>query len=382
MEKWLTGLNADPLPWLLEEDADNPGVRYFVLRNLLDRPAGDAELVAAQKAVMTSGPVPVILDNMQPGGYWVEPGPGYLPKYTSTLWQVTFLAMFGADGADERVKQAGEYILENTRCETGGFSMTATRSGLIHCMQGNLCAALVELGFLGEPRLDEALDWLARSVTGEGIAPAGDKTAEVRYLRSGNSGPGFSCSANNHLPCAWGAVKATLGLSKVPPDKRTKSINAAIKTGVEFLFSRDPAAADYPMGYNDKPNRSWFQFGYPVGYVTDVLQNLEVLTALGYGGDARLKNAIDLLLGKQDEQGRWMMEYTYNGKTWVDVEQKGQPSKWVTLRALRVLKGANLFAVAKRYYLCTEIKAGFHFMSPISGADISLHKIFCANFFL
>ncbi len=338
MEKWLAGLNADPLPWLLEEDADNPGVRYFVLRDLLDQPAGDTEVTAAKKAVMTGGPVPVILENMQPGGYWVESGPGYLPKYTSTLWQVTFLAMFGADGADGRVRAAGDYVLDNGRCKTGGFSITGTPSGLVHCLQGNLCAALIELGFLGDPRLAEALDWLARSVTGEGIALAGDKTAEVRYLRSGNSGPGFPCSANDHLPCAWGAVKAMLGLSKVPAGKRTKSINAAIKTGVEFLLSRDPAAADYPMGYNDKPNRSWFQFGYPIGYVTDVLQNLEVLTALGYGGETRLKNAIDLLLSKQDKEGLWKMEYTYNGKTWVDVEKKGQPSKWVTLRALRVLK--------------------------------------------
>jgi hypothetical protein len=342
MEEWLKNLNGDPLPWLLEEDEDNPGVRFFALRDLLERPVEDSELVAAQKAVMATGPVPVILKNMQPEGYWVKRDPGYLPKYTATIWQVTFLAMFGADGADERVRTAGNYVLENTRCETGGFSMTATRSGLIHCLAGNLCAALVDLGFLGDARLDEALDWLARSVTGEGIAPAEDKKAEVRYLRSGNSAPGFACSANDHLPCAWGGVKAMLGLSKVPPDKRTKNINAAIDTGVKFLLSRDPAAADYPMGYNDKPNRSWFQFGYPIGYVTDVLQNLEVLTALGYGRDARLENAINLLLGKQDKQGRWKMEYTYNGKTWVDVEKKGQPSKWVTLRALRVLKQSNL----------------------------------------
>jgi hypothetical protein len=91
------------------------------------------------------------------------------------------------------------------------------------------------------------------------------------------------------------------------------------------------------MGYAEKPSRSWFQYGYPIGYVTDVLQNMEVLVALGFGGDPRLQPAVDLLLSKQDAQGRWKMEYTYNGKTWVDVEAKGQPSKWVTLRAARVL---------------------------------------------
>jgi hypothetical protein len=66
-----------------------------------------------------------------------------------------------------------------------------------------------------------------------------------------------------------------------------------------------------------------------------------VLTALGCGTDPRLANGLELLLSKQDEEGRWRLEYTYNGKTWVDVEEKDQPSKWVTLRALRVLKRAH-----------------------------------------
>ena len=118
-------------------------------------------------------------------------------------------------------------------------------------------------------------------------------------------------------------------------------MEAALKEGIEFLLARDPAEADYPMGYATKPSRSWFRFGYPIGYVTDVLQNLEVLVALGLGDDRRLRPAVELLLSKQDDQGCWKMEYTYNGKTWVDVEVKGQPSKWVTLRALRVLSSGN-----------------------------------------
>lgn len=339
---WRDMLNADPLPWLLEDDPQNPGVRYFALCGLMDKPLDDTQVVAARAAVMQTGPVPVILDAMQPGGYWEKEGPGYSPKYTGTVWQVIFLAMFGADGKDERVQAACEHVLENTRSDTGGFSMNGSRSGLIHCLQGNLCAALIDLGYLDDPRLDEALDWLARSITGEGIAPSGEKKAPVRYLRSGNSAPGFACSANEHLPCAWGAIKAMLALGKVPTDKRTNNIQKAIDKGLAFLLSRDPAVADYPMGYNDKPSRSWFQFGYPLGYITDVLQNLEALTVLGCGRDKRMKNAIDLLLSKQDADGRWKMEYSYNGKTWVDVEKKKEPSKWVTLRALRVLKDAGI----------------------------------------
>lgn len=338
---WLERLNNDPLPWLLEPDLENPGVRYFALTELLDQTPDDPEVIAAQRGVMTSGPVPAILDAQYPQGYWVKPGPGYSPKYRSTVWQVVFLAQLGADGDDPRVRAGCEHILDHARTEHGSFSMNARSSGRIHCLQGNLGAALIDLGWLGDERLTEALDWLARSITGEGFASAEDRRAPVRYLRSGNSAPGFVCSANDHLPCAWGAVKAMLALSRIPSAARTQAIQGAIKVGTEFLVGHDPSVADYPMGYSTKPNRSWFRFGFPVFYVTDVLQNLEVLTALGFGRDPRLAPALDLVLGKQDAQGRWKMEYTYNGKTWTDVEQKGHTSKWVTLRALRVLKRAT-----------------------------------------
>jgi hypothetical protein len=340
--KWLEQLNADPLPWLLEADPENPGVRYFALVDLLDTHPEATEVLEARKNMMDTGPIPVILEALNPEGYWSKPGEGYYPKYQGSVWQIIFLAQLGADPSHLRVQGACEYILDHNPSPNGGFSYNGKNSGLIHCLQGNLCAALIDLGWLGDPRLEKALDWLARSVTGEGIAPAEQRIAPVRYLRSGNSGPGFPCSANNHLPCAWGAVKAVLALSKLPQEARAPSVQAAIEAGVEFLLSRDPAAADYPMGYNDKPNTSWFKFGFPIGYVTDVLQNLEALTALGHGADPSLNAALELLLSKQDKEGRWPLEYTYNGKTWVDIEQKKQPSKWVTLRALRVLKKSRL----------------------------------------
>ena len=96
------------------------------------------------------------------------------------------------------------------------------------------------------------------------------------------------------------------------------------------------------MGWgNTRPSGSWFKLGFPSGYVADVLQNLEVLCELGHGRDPRLARAIEWLLAKQDERGRWRNEYAYNGKTWVDFERQGQPSKWVTLRASRVLRAAS-----------------------------------------
>jgi hypothetical protein len=339
--EWLEKLNADPLPWLLEADDDNPGVRFFALLELEGRQPQDTQVTSAREHLMQTGPVPRILEAQKPDGYWEKPGPGYNPKYRSTMWSLSLLAQLGASGEDARVRRGCEYLLEHSPSPYGGFSMDARPGGMVHCLQGNLGATLLDLGYLGDARLDDALDWLVRSVTGTGIATAGDKDAPVRYYRSGNSGPGFQCSANNHKACAWGAVKAMLALSKLPQEKCTPAIQEAMHAGLDFLLAKNPALADYPTPFDSKPSQSWFRFGYPLFYVTDVLQNLEVLTALGQGGDARLYPALELLLRKQDARGRWKMEYTYNGKTWVDVEQKGAPSKWVTLRALRVLKRAG-----------------------------------------
>ncbi len=334
---WNQLFTKDLRAWLLEPDTANPGVRYFTLVDLLDLPAEEPQAKAARAEVMNRGPVPVILANQHPDGFWVQPG--YYPKYTGTFWTLGLLAMLGADGAQPQIRKAGDHVLDTCRSSYGGFSADGP-SGQIHCLQGNLVNALLLLGFYGDTRLNEAIEWLARSVSGDGIAPAEDKKAPVRYYRSGNCAPGFACAANNFKPCAWGAVKALLGLARIPAGSRSPAVQKAVETGIQFLFSVDPATAEYPTPYDTKPNRSWFQFGIPVGYVTDVLQICEALTLAGYARDPRLENALELVLSRRDGQGRWKMEYTYNGKTWVDVEIKGQPSKWVTLRALRVLKAA------------------------------------------
>jgi len=132
-----------------------------------------------------------------------------------------------------------------------------------------------------------------------------------------------------------------LAFSKLPKKKRTQLINNAIGAGVDFLFSQDPATANYPCGYSHKPSQNWWKFGFPMFYVTDLMQNVEALVGLGHGNNPRLAHALAIIREKQDPQGRWLMEYDYTGKTWVDFGAKKQPNKWVTLRALRVLKAVD-----------------------------------------
>ncbi len=335
---WSSVLNADPVHWLLEHDS--PAVRHQALSDLFDLPADDPDVRAASMAAMRSDPIAAILAAQHPDGYWVKPGPGYSPKYRGTVWQIIFLDQLGADGTDDRVRTGCDYVLSHAQATTGGFGASGCLgesapppSHVIHCLNGNLLRALIHFGWLDDPRIQRVIDWQARSITGEDFD---------RYLRSGTSGPGFCCAANEGLPCAWGAIKALKGLAAIPPEMREPYVQRAIDQGVEFLLSRDPVIADYPAGWgNTKPNGSWFRLGFPSGYVADVLQNLEILCELDHGSDPRLKPALSWLLGKQDGQSRWKNQYAYNGKTWVDFEKQGQPSKWVTLRACRVLKAVQ-----------------------------------------
>jgi hypothetical protein len=275
--------------------------------------------------------VRAILAARHTDGYWVEPGPGYRPKYTSTVWQIMILADLAADGADERIHQSCEYLLAHGQAGNGGLSVSGAPSYVIHCLNGNLTFALLALALSpDDDRVQRALDWQAGALLGE----------DVTFYASGTTGPGFECVANWKLPCAWGAVKALKAFGLLPPEARTPRIQRAVDAGVEFMFSHDLARADYPC--QDRISSNWFKFGYPLSYTSDILEALEALAGLGHARDPRLASAIEFVLSKQDGEGRWKLEHTLNGKMWVDIEQKGKPSKWLTLRALRVLKAAAI----------------------------------------
>lgn len=285
---------------------------------------------------MSADPIAAVLAAQDAGGWWEKPGPGYATKYRGTVWSIVFLDQLGADPDAPAVRAACAYVLAHSQARTGGFGASGQLredppppSSVIHCLNGNLLRALIGFGWLDDERVSRAIDWEAAAITG-----AGDP-----HWNATTPGPGFRCGANDGLPCAWGATKAILGLARIPPERRSEAVSAAIESGVAFLLSRDPAVADYPMGDgNTKPNGSWFRLGFPSGYVTDVLQVLEALVEAGAGHDLRLANAVRWLLAQQDGHGRWANRYPYRGKMWVDIDQPGAPSPWVTLRACRVLR--------------------------------------------
>ena len=309
---WPDLLADDPTDWLLEDD--NASVRYLALRSLMESPEDNRQVLAARRAIMETGPVPVILVAQHEDGYWSKPGTGYSPKYQGSVWQLMFLGHLAADGADERVAKACEYILTNSRAKNGAFSVTGAPSVAIDCLNGNLIHAFYHLGWGHDERVQQAVHQLCAAI----------------------SQKHFQCAANARLPCAWGAVKALLAFSALPPQERTDEVKAAVEEAAAILLSRNLVVADYPCA--ERVSSTWLKFGFPLSYSTNVLEALHVMAELGYGSQPILGDAIRFVLSKQDLLGRWKMESSLNGKMWANIEARGKPSKWVTLRAVQTLK--------------------------------------------
>ena len=338
---WSAGLRADPLPWLLDPDA--PAVRHRALADLLGRPPDDAEVREARAAAMGAPPITSILDAQDPAGWWSAPGPGYGPKYRSTVWSVIFLEQLGADGSDPRVRRGCAYLLDHATVEGASFGIgygtgKPRPSYQLHCLNGNLLRAVIGLGWGDDPRVRTAIAWETAAILG---------SEGHRYWKGGTPGPGFACSINEGLACGWGAAKAVLGLARIPPADRSPEVSDALAEGVELLLSVDPSTAMYPMGWgNTRPNGSWFKLGFPLGYVADVLQVMEAVCEVGAAGDPRLGPAVAWLLARQDTDGRFVNGYAYVSKMAANIDRQGQASRWVTLRACRVLRAVHAAAGA------------------------------------
>lgn len=324
------------LDWLLEEE--NPGLRYLAMRDLKAAQANPETLAEARRRAHREGKIPAILDKMNPEGFWAKAGAGYSPKYQSTVWALILLAELGArKEEDPRITTALNYYQQFAFGRFGRIVYNEKHIETFDCLQGNMVASLLSLG-MERGELAEQIDWLARSQTGEGIAPITDKTIDLRYVR-GKNAPNYCCTHNWGQPCAWGAIRVLIALGKVPEQERTGSIRQAISLGVEYLLQVDPL---HPKWLGDRTvSQRWHQLIFPLLYQSDLLHLAEALVAVNAIKDPRAKAFLDYILSKQNALGSWNLDFsqpTLAGS----FGPVGKPNKWVTLRALRVLEAAGI----------------------------------------
>ena len=330
-DEYVKLLKADPRPWLLEE-AD-PSVRYFTLTGLMDKAESHPSVKKAKGEIMRAGPVPTILFKQREGGHWESAEDFYQrTKYRGTVWQVIVLAELGADGRDPRVRKAVEFLLNWSQDrETGGFSYQGsarggTHAGVLSCLTGSMVWSMTRLGYLDDPRVRRGIEWIVNYQRCDDA---------VEEAPSGWPYDKFEKCWGAHT-CHMGVVRTLKALAEIPPRKRTQATQSMIGLECEHLLAHRLFKRSHAPDVVAKP--SWLQFGFPLLWNTDALDMFGLLVKLGYH-DVRMEDAADLILSKQDSDGTWALETTFNGRFQVNIERKGRPSKWVTLSALRSLRG-------------------------------------------
>ncbi len=309
MDDWRERLNGDPLPWLLEPN--NPSVHYWTLIDICRRRPDDPDVLTTRAAIARQPLVEELFTRQHSEGHW---GDDPTRPYTAegTLGVLSLLHTLGVL-PDARTAAGCDAFLRHSQHETGGFSMTRNvRSGIFPCTTGQHLPFLVYFGLSDDPRVRAAFAFLI------------DQMAAVDPLE---------CGRYAHRPCLWGAIAALDGLAVLPEDMREARSERVVAGLAESLLD---AAYEFTGEH-----KRWLTFGVPRGW--DLLSALRALAAHGYAGDPRFAPFLELLLKRQDERGRWLCGSV--SRTW-PLERRNQPSKWVTLDALRVLteiNGASVF---------------------------------------
>ncbi|HXY40041.1 MAG TPA: hypothetical protein VEQ10_10235 [Vicinamibacteria bacterium] len=305
------------LDWLLDSD---PGIRWQVLRDLVHAPA--AVIEAERARVASEGWGARLLAWQGEDGQWA--GGACFPAmssswregegqpWTSTLPTLQLLRDFGIDPRDDRVRRAIAKVRDHCRWEHAGQPFF---SGEVEpCINGRTVALGVYFG--------ENVDAVVARLIGEQLEDGGwNCEAENGSVRSS-----FATTINV-LEGLWAHERATGG---------SGAEIAARRRGEEYLLERRLMRRRTTGEIVDP---SWLQFSFPTRWQYDVLRALEYFRSVGSPPDPRVNEAIEFMKSKQQTDGTWLLENTHPGKVLFALEEgDGRPSRWNTLRALRVLR--------------------------------------------
>ncbi len=321
-------IEAEILDWLLEKK--NPSVRYYAQKKLLGLDEGAVEVHESKAVIMDSGIVKEIFKEQTPEGHWGSEDDLYLPKYKATTHQLLILAELGATRTPEIEKamehvyrfqrNSGHFLTLQPKTEKGKDSVV--KDGC--CYDGNILSYLVHFGYLDDPRTRKLL--------------------EFTYGYYDKENTGWKCRAYPIDPtrvfpvnCFMGRTKILKAFSMIREEKRSPEMKRIIGLEVEEILENKVYQYLRSPDGSRKDKAGWTKFGFPLFYQADILEIMVTLTRLGIRDD-RMQDAIDVILKARQPDGKWLLKNTYNGKMFIDIEEKHKPSKWITLMALTILK--------------------------------------------
>jgi hypothetical protein len=304
------------IDWLLT--AETPSIRYLTARNLLNLPDNHPQVQAAQQDIMTIGAVPAIFAKQTTTGQWTNEHSYYTPKYVSTHWSLLLLTELCVEPTDARFQQGIEYMLTATAKQIR--ELLENNGHGFSCFWGNLLRYALYAKRADDARVQAIIEYAIHDITNGWC----------------------NCRYNNNLSCAWGVVRTLWGLAALPPDKRNSEIQSAIDKGISFLLETfSLVEADYPTPKNGKIHPLWFKLNFPLFYQTDILFTLRVLAELGALDHPYATPALDWLEIQCLPDGRWHGTSPYRQRTWRELGDRVETSRWVTLQAAIVLQTAS-----------------------------------------
>jgi hypothetical protein len=296
--------------WLL---AGDPAVRWQVMRDLLGAAAGAVE--RERSRIARDGWGARLLARQEPRGTWA--GGLYTPKWTSTTYTLLLLRDLGLPPSNEQVRRACPLLLDHGLRPDGGVNF-------VRGAQGETCVSGMVLSILAYLRHeDERLETIADHLLEQQMSDGG---WNCRYPRGGATHGSFHTTIS---------VLEGLRLYELHRGRRLREVRAAQRRAREFLLVHR-LFRSHRTGSVIKSE--FKRFSFPPRWHYDVLRALDYFQSVNAPRDARLAEAVDVVRARRRSDGRWPLENRHRGRTYFELERVGAPSRWNTLRALRVLK--------------------------------------------
>jgi hypothetical protein len=300
--------------WLMNGD---PSIRWQVMRDLLCNSENKCEIERKKISVKGWGEKLLLKQDIE--GMWA--GSLYSQKWISTTYTMLLLKSFGLSPKNSKAKKACKVLLNGGFYNDGGINYFSSLNHSETCVTGMILSLLAYFHYDDE-RVDNLAEFLLRQQMADG---------------------GWNCqSFKGAKHSSFHTTISVLGgfreYEKLDPKKHS-IIRRSQLEGVEFLLQHR-LFRSHRTGkiFDSRITR----FSFPPRWRYDILRALDYFQEANIPFDIRMNDALEIVINRKRNDGKWLLQSRHAGKTYFEMEQVGKPSRWNTLRALRVLKNYNV----------------------------------------
>ena len=298
------------IEWLLEGDVS---IQYQVWRDLLG-----VDKKKLQDRIAGEGWGHQFLSKRKADGHWGERF--YQPKWTSTHYTLLDLRNLNLSSNNHLVKETIELVLQNNKAEDGGIRLGPSTS-----QHSDICVNGMFLNYasyfkIPEKKLHSIVDGILKEKMPDG-------GFNCRTARGG--------AKHSSLHTTLSVLEGLTEFLKSGYNYRKEEIISANMSSIEFILL-------HQLFISDKTgqiiNKNFLRLTYPCRWKYDILRAMDFFQYAEIKWDSRMKPAIDVLKSRRNKDGTWNLQAAHAGQVHFNMEKAGQPGRWNTLRALRVMK--------------------------------------------